>query len=98
MRWRNPPGALTKLKVCEEIAEMIKHKGCKKPLDAECIYNKITYIEAKMRQFHDQYAGMKTGNGLKESNPMASKDKVSACVYNKSELNSTALSFIFHFR
>ena len=43
MRWRDPPGALTKLKVCEEIAEMIKNKECKKPLDAECVYNKITH-------------------------------------------------------
>ena len=43
MRWRDPPGALTKLKVCEEIAEMIKNKGCKKPLDADCVYNKIIH-------------------------------------------------------
>ena len=59
MRWRDPPGALTKLKVCEEIAEMIKNKGCKKP-----------FIEGKMRQCNDQYAGRKAGNGLKESEPM----------------------------
>jgi putative IMPACT (imprinted ancient) family translation regulator len=70
------------LKVCEEIAEMIKNKGCMKPLDVECIYNKITHIEAKMRQCHDKYAGTKTGNGLKESGPMAYKDKVSECIYN----------------
>jgi hypothetical protein len=46
MCWLNPPGALTKMKVCEEIAQMIKSKGCLKPLDAECIYNKIMHSEA----------------------------------------------------
>jgi hypothetical protein len=112
MRWRDPPGALTKLKVCEEIAEMIKNKGCKKPLDADCVYNKITHIESKMRQCHDQYAGTKTGNGLKESDPMAYEDKVSECLYATTFeqpchvtvlyllLNNLvmSLSFIFHFR
>jgi hypothetical protein len=61
---------------------MIKNKGCKKPLDAVCVYNKITHIESKMRQCHDQYAGTKTGNGLKESDPMAYQDKVSECLYH----------------
>ena len=56
---------------------MIKNKGWKKPLDAKCVYNKITPTEAKMTQCHDQYAGTKTGNGLKESDPMAYEDKVS---------------------
>ena len=49
MRWRDPPGALTKVKVCEEIAGMKTNKGCKKSLDAECVYNKVTHVEAKMR-------------------------------------------------
>jgi hypothetical protein len=42
--WCDPPGALTKMKVCEEIAQMIKSKGCLKLLDAECVYNKIMHI------------------------------------------------------
>jgi hypothetical protein len=41
MCWCDPLGALTKFKVCEDIAEMIRNKGGKKPLGAECIYNKI---------------------------------------------------------
>ena len=82
MHWSDPPGALTKLKVCEEIAEMIKNKGCKKPLDADCVYNKIMHIESKMRQCHDQYARTNTGNGLKESDPMAYEVKVSECLYH----------------
>ena len=82
MSWHDPPVALTKLKVCEEIAEMIKNKGCKKPLDPDCVYNKITHVESKMRHCRDQFAGTKTGNGLKESDPMAYEDKVSECLYH----------------
>lgn len=53
------------------------------PLNAECIYKKIMHINAKMRQCHDECAGTKTRNGLKGSDPMAYKDKVSEYIYNK---------------
>lgn len=71
MCWHDPPGAMTKLKVCEEIVEIIKNKGCKKPLNAECVYNKIAHMERKLKKSHDQYGRIKTGNGLKESDQMA---------------------------
>ena len=65
-----------------------------------------------MRQCRDQYARTKTGNGLKESDPMAYEDKVSECLYATTFeqpchvtvlyllLNNLvmSLSFIFHFR
>jgi len=69
------------MKVCEEIAQMIKSKGCLKLLDAECVYNKITHIEAKMRQCHDQYASTKTGNGPKETDLAVYEDTVSSFSY-----------------
>jgi len=84
MRWRDPPGSLTKQKVCEEIVKLLHQKGCRKQVDSLTIYNKIQHIEGKMRQCYDQYAGTKTGNGLKESDPMAYQDKV-------------YFSFVFHF-
>lgn len=84
MRWRDPPGSLTKQKVCEEIVNLLHQKGCRKQVDSLTIYNKIQHIEGKMRQCYDQYAGTKTGNGLKESDPMAYQDKV-------------YFSFVFHF-
>jgi hypothetical protein len=76
MQWQDPPGSLTKHKVCQEIADMLRGKGCRKTIDAMTIYNKIQHIEGKMRQCYDQYARTKTGNGLKESDPMAYEDKV----------------------
>ena len=76
MQWRDPPGSFTKHKVCQEIVDMLCGKGCHKPIDAMIIYNKIQHIEGKMRQCYNQYAGTKTGNGLKEINPIAYKDKV----------------------
>ena len=53
MRWRDPPGSLTKQKVCEEIAELLHQKGCRKQVDA------AQHTEGKMRQCYDQYAGTK---------------------------------------
>ena len=50
MRWRDPPGLLTKQKVCEEIVELLPQKGCRKQVDVATIYNKIQHIEGKMRQ------------------------------------------------
>ncbi len=74
--------------------------------------NKITHIKSKMRQCHDPYAGTKTSNGLKESDPMAYEDTVSECLHHTTFeqpchvtvlyllLNNLvmSLSFIFHFR
>ena len=40
------------------------------------MYNKITHIEQKMKPFHDGYAGMKTGYGVKASDPMGYEEKV----------------------
>jgi hypothetical protein len=76
MQWRDPPGSLTKHKVCHEIVDMLCGKGCRKSVDVLTIYNKIQHIEGKMRQCYIQYAGTKMGNGLKESDPMAYEDKV----------------------
>ena len=45
MRWRDPPGSLTKQKVCEEIVELLRQKGCRKQVDAATIYNKIQHIK-----------------------------------------------------
>ena len=49
--------------------------------DAMAIYNKIQHIEGKLRQCYNQYAGTKTGNGLKKNDPMAYEDKVTSLVF-----------------
>ena len=59
MQWRDPPGSLTKQKVCEEIAELLHQKDRCKQVDAATIYNKIQHIKGKMRQCYGQYAGKK---------------------------------------
>jgi hypothetical protein len=65
MQWRDTPGSLIKHKVCREIADMLRGKGCCKQVDTMTIYNKIQHIEGKMRQCYEQYDGTKMGNGQK---------------------------------
>jgi len=95
MCWRDPPGSHIKHKVCEEIAEMLRHKEFCKPVDTMTIYNKIQHIEGKMRQCYGQYVGTKTGNGLKESNPMAYEDKVLCHIHNFCSLYFIHSSHLF---
>jgi hypothetical protein len=76
-RFRDPPGSLTKMKVCEEIAHMLSTKQTKNKWKGENVYNKIQHIEQKMKSCHDGFAGTKTGHGLKETDPMGYEDKVS---------------------
>ena len=96
-RYRDPPGSLTKLKVCEEIASMLSSKGTKNTWKGENVYNKIQHIEQKMKSCHDGFAGTKTGHGLKESDPMGYDDKVSFVVSHAAD--STKLFYIlFLFR
>jgi hypothetical protein len=76
-RFRDPPGALTKMKVCEEIASMLSMKETRNKWKGENVYNKIQHIEQKMKSCHDGFAGTKTGHGLKETDPLGYEDKVS---------------------
>jgi hypothetical protein len=92
-RYRDPPGALTKSKVCEEIAIMLSTKGTKNKWKGENVYNKIQHIEQKMKSCHDGFAGTKTGHGLKETDPMGYDDKVSPVV-SGDVLSTTHFLFI----
>jgi hypothetical protein len=78
--YRDPPGALTKMKVCDEIASMLSSKRNRNKWKGENVYDKIQHIEQKMKSCHDGFAGTKTDHGLKESDPMEYKDKVSFVV------------------
>jgi hypothetical protein len=49
----DPSGALTKMKVCEEIASMLSSKGTKNKWKGENVYNKIQHIEQKMKSCHN---------------------------------------------
>jgi hypothetical protein len=75
--YRDPPGAMTKMKVCEDVARWINSKGVKNTWKGDNVYNKICHMESKVKSCHDGYAGTKTGHGVKESDPMGYEDNVS---------------------
>jgi YHS domain-containing protein len=93
-RFRDPPGSLTKMKVCEELASYLKRKGIRSDWTGENVYNKIQHVEQKMKACHDGYVGTKTGAGLKETDPMGYEEKVSClrCIVIKFTLSHDFLS------
>ena len=54
----------------------------KRVITAQMVYNKIMHIDGQMHSTYDWCSGLKTGIGLKESDPLSFNKKVSCVLYS----------------
>ena len=82
-KFRQPPGALTKIKICAQWGDQIFSTGVKVHRNGKQVKSKVEQIEAQFKSAY-KWSHDKTGEGLKqqdlENGTTTFKQAVSFCV------------------